>query len=79
MTALDSLKVQVMKKAWAEPAFKSQLLAEPKKAIKEAFGDEIPEDVELRVVEESKYVFYLTLPPKPEDVADDRSNRNFVW
>jgi uncharacterized protein YcgL (UPF0745 family) len=79
VTTLDSLKVKVIKKAWAEPAFKTSLLIEPKKAIKEAFGDEVPEDIDIKVVEENKHVFYLTLPPNPEDIAEDPSKRNAVW
>jgi hypothetical protein len=77
--SLDSLKVQIIKKAWAEPAFKKSLLSEPKKAIKEAFGVEIPENIELKVVEESPSLYYLTLPPNPEDVAISESSPNTVW
>jgi hypothetical protein len=77
--SLDSLKVQINKKAWAEPAFKKSLLSEPKKAIKEAFGVEIPMEIELKVVKESPSRFYLILPPNPEDVADGESSPNTVW
>jgi hypothetical protein len=77
--SLDSLKVQIIKKAWAEPAFKKSLLSEPKQAIKEAFGVEIPEGIELKVVEETPSSYYLTLPPNPEDVAGGVSSPNLQW
>jgi hypothetical protein len=77
--SLDSLKVQIIKKAWAEPAFKQSLLNDPKKAIKEAFGVEIPVNIELKVVEESPSRYYLTLPPNPEDVTIGVSSPNTVW
>ncbi|BBI36422.1 NHLP leader peptide family RiPP precursor [Cohnella abietis] len=77
--SLDSLKVQIIKKAWAEPEFKKTLLDNPKLAIKEAFGVEIPAEIELKVVEESKSLYYLTLPPSPEDVVDGQSNVEIVW
>jgi hypothetical protein len=77
--SLESLKVQIIKKAWAEPAFKKSLLSEPKKAIKEAFGVEIPANIELKVVEESPSLYYLTLPPNPEDVAISELSPNTVW
>lgn len=77
--SLDSLKVQIIKKAWADPAFKKSLLIEPKQAIKEAFGIEIPAGIELKVVEESPSSYYLTLPPNPEDISDGKSSPNVVW
>ncbi len=77
--SLDSLKVQIIKKAWSEPAFKERLLSEPKQAIKEEFGVEIPAEIELRAVEENSSLYYLVLPPNPEEVAEGESSPNFVW
>lgn len=75
----SSLKVQIIKKAWEEPTFKTVLLREPKKAIKEAFGVEIPAAIELKVVEESASTIYLTFPPNPEDIAAGKSTAKTVW
>jgi len=77
--SVESLKVQIIKKAWEDPAFKESLQSEPKKAIKEAFDVEIPEGIELIVVEESTSRYYLTIPPKPEDIATAKSSVNTVW
>jgi hypothetical protein len=77
--SLETLKVQINKKAWAEPAFKQSLLSDPKKAITEAFGIELPGDIDLKVVEETPALFYLTLPPKPEEVGKGVSSPNAVW
>ncbi|WP_256759390.1 NHLP leader peptide family RiPP precursor [Cohnella sp. WQ 127256] len=77
--SLESLKVQIIKKAWAEPEFKKALLSEPKQAIKEAFGVDIPAGIDLKVVEENPALYYLILPPNPEDVVSGGSNVQFVW
>ena len=77
--SLESLKVQVIKKAWADPAFKELLLADPKKALQESFGLEIPDGIELKAVEESPSLRYLTIPASPEDVADGENNLKEVW
>ncbi|RKP51624.1 NHLP leader peptide family natural product precursor [Cohnella endophytica] len=77
--SLESLKVQIIKKAWEDPAFKKSLLADPKKAIGEAFGVEIPEKIELKVVEETPTLFYLAIPPQPEEVEDGASNVQLIW
>ncbi|MBB6672048.1 NHLP leader peptide family RiPP precursor [Cohnella nanjingensis] len=77
--SLESLKVQIIKKAWEDPAFKAALLSEPKKAIQEAFDIEIPAEVELKVVEEKPSLYYLVLPQNPEDAAGGNSGVQFVW
>jgi len=76
--SLESLKVQIIKKAWEDPAFKSSLLSDPKEAIKAAFGVEIPAGIELKAVEETSSQYYLVIPPKPEEVGVDPAP-NIVW
>jgi len=77
--SLESLRVQIIKKAWADPAFKSSLLTDPKQAIKTAFDVDLPAGIELKVLEESPTLYYLTLPPNPEDVGGGASGPNAVW
>jgi hypothetical protein len=55
---------QVIAKAWADDAFKQRLLNDPAAVLKEE-GVEIPEGVEVRVVENTDKIFYLLLPPRP--------------
>jgi len=54
---------KVVAKAWADEDFKAKLLADPMTALKEN-GLAIPEDVELRVVENTDKIVYLILPPE---------------
>ncbi|MFC4598232.1 NHLP leader peptide family RiPP precursor [Cohnella hongkongensis] len=77
--SLESLKVQIIKKAWEDSAFKNRLLNNPKEAIQAEFGVEIPGGIDLKVVEESASLYYLVLPPKPEDVGDGSGNVKTVW
>ncbi len=76
--SLESLKVQIIKKAWEDPAFKSSLLSDPKEAIKAAFGIEIPAGIGLKAVEETSSQYYLVIPPNPEDVGSEPAP-NIVW
>ncbi|THF81671.1 NHLP leader peptide family RiPP precursor [Cohnella fermenti] len=73
--SVESLKVQIIKKAWEDPEFKQLLLADPQTALKQEFGVDIPEGVELKVVEETASSFYLVIPPEPS--ADD--NLKYSW
>jgi hypothetical protein len=77
----DDLKVQIIKKAWEDPQFKEQLLQDPKGAIQQAFGIELPTDIELKVVEETPVNYYMVLPSKPEGtlVVDKSSTEPYVW
>lgn len=75
----ESLKTQTIKKAWEEPAFMASLLADPKGAIHQAFGVELPPEFELLAIEETPTRFYLVVPPKPENVNDRTDAVNFVW
>lgn len=76
---LESLKLQLIKKAWSDPAFKEALLADPKSAIKSALGIDVPADVAVTAVAETPKSLYLVVPPSPEEVGAGGSSTNSVW
>lgn len=59
---------QIISKAWTDDAFRQKLLSDGAAVLKEE-GLELPEGVDLRVVENTENVLYLVLPPKPEAAA----------
>ncbi|QUL55860.1 NHLP leader peptide family RiPP precursor [Paenibacillus tritici] len=59
------LKNQVIQKAWEDPAFKQRLLTDPKAALQEALGINLPDDITLKTIEEGSNEFYLVIPPSP--------------
>ena len=63
---------KVIKKAWADPAFKAKLLADPKPAIAAASGIELPATLKVRIHEDTDKVKNLILPVNPatEDLSD---------
>lgn len=77
--SVDSLKVQIIKKAWEDPAFKELLLSDPKAALKQAFGIDVPAGIELKVVEETPTSFALVLPPSPEEVLKSNGGVEYHW
>ena len=54
---------KLVAKAQTEPEFRSRLLSDPKAAIGEAFGSEIPEAIDIQVHVDSATSFHLVLPP----------------
>ncbi len=62
--------LQLAARAWADPAFKARLLAEPKAALAEQ-GIAYPPGVEVEVHENTPAMVHLMLPPKPSDELSD--------
>jgi hypothetical protein len=67
----EKVWAEAVSKVWNEgdAAFRHKLLTNPKAAFAE-LGAEIPEGVDLRVIESSRQNVYFVLPPKPEDLKD---------
>lgn len=62
----------IVAKAVQDDGYRDALLANPKHAIQQEFGKELPLGLEVRVVEETANVVYLVLPPKRSvELSDD--------
>lgn len=75
MTNDAILTNQLIHRAWQDPSFKEQLLANPKKAIQEALGVILPEHIRVTALEEKSDEFYLVLPPNPEEIEENKNVR----
>ena len=65
----------VILRAWADPVFKERLITAPKDVLREA-GVEIPTGTDIRVVENTSKVTYVTLPfpPTGEELSQDAAD-----
>ncbi|MNN01430.1 Nitrile hydratase, alpha chain [compost metagenome] len=70
---------QVIQKAWQDPSFKEQLLADPKKAIQQALGVILPDHIRVNAVEEKPDEFYLVLPPNPAKSLNKNTVMKSIW
>jgi len=50
---------------YKEPAYRSRIVKEPRKVLREDFGYELPDSVEVRVWDSSSEVRYWVLPTRP--------------
>lgn len=55
---------KLINRAWQDAAFKRSLMINPKATIQRE-GIDLPENVEIRVVEETSDTIYLVIPKKP--------------
>jgi nitrile hydratase alpha subunit len=62
--------LQLTARAWADPAFKARLLAEPTVVLAEQ-GIRFPPEVAVEVHESTPTTVHLMLPPKPSDELSD--------
>jgi hypothetical protein len=71
------LEALLISKAMADEAFKSELISNPKAVIAREIGQELPEGVEIEVLESTPKKLYLVLPLKVESEkmpSDELSN-----
>jgi hypothetical protein len=62
MNSQDDIKAAVLAKAANDPAFRAQLLSDPRAALAAALNVELPETVVINVHEDSPSTFNLVLP-----------------
>ena len=72
MPDTDNAFGKIVAKAWRDPAFKAELIANPAAALK-AEGIDVPDGMAVTVVENTDKHFHLVLPPVPTDELSDEA------
>ncbi|GGI44113.1 hypothetical protein GCM10008018_05480 [Paenibacillus marchantiophytorum] len=79
MSSNEVLKAQIIQKAWEDEAFKNQLIANPKAALKQAFNITLPDDIQVKAVEETSTEFVLVIPTNPAKVLVTTNGTEGFW
>ncbi len=61
---------KLVAKAWSDDDLKAELLSDPLKIFKEN-GIEVPDGIEVRMVENTTDTIHFILPPEPSDELSD--------
>jgi len=72
MSVTDTAFAKIVAKAWRDPVFKAELIANPAAALK-AEGIDVPAGMTVTVVENTDKQFHLVLPPVPTDELSDEA------
>lgn len=69
-TRRQDLEAQLVAKAWKDEEFKQELIRNPKAVLEREVsrlepGAKVPENLDVRVLEETPDTLYVVLPPKP--------------
>ena len=68
--AAQAARARIIARAWSDPAFKAELLADPHKVLTAA-GIALKPGVMIKVVENTDSLHHLVLPPKPSGELND--------
>jgi hypothetical protein len=66
MSKYAETQFNLVARAWSDPAFKAQLLADPSATLA-AVGSPVPSGIRVKVVENTDQLVHLILPPRPAD------------
>ncbi len=66
----DEMRAELIGRAGTDAGFRAQLIDNPRAAIKDAFGIEVPESMSLTVHEDTATAAHLVLPPTAR-LSDD--------
>jgi hypothetical protein len=72
MPETDNELGKIIAKAWRDPAFKAELIANPAAALK-AEGIDVPAGMAVTVLENTDKKFHLVLPPVPTGELSDET------
>jgi hypothetical protein len=66
----------LVQRSLEDDSFRQMLLDDPKAAVEQELATQLPEDVEVRVVQESAQTIYLVLPSaSPSGVGEELSDK----
>lgn len=66
MQSSEEMRTRLTQKAFMDADFRGKLLSDPKGAIAQEFGVEVPDNVNIEVHECDMNTIHLALPPKAE-------------
>ena len=65
MLTAEEMRQHLTEKAVEDSDFRRQLITDPKGAIHQEFGIDIPENIEIKVHESDMSTVHMALPPSP--------------
>lgn len=70
MSQRSELEQKLIERAWEDETFKQELISNPKAVINRESGQQLPEALEIEVLQESANKAYFVLPENPAQGSD---------
>lgn len=74
----EQLLAQVAERTQTDPAFRQELIQNPRQALTQSTGLDIPDTVKIDVREETPNQFYLVLPPAQLSVGSELTSADLA-
>lgn len=71
LQSAEQMQAQLLARAGEESAFRTQLLADPKEAIRQEYGTVVPDFIDIQVHQTDPNVIHMVLPPDPDVELDE--------
>jgi len=71
LNARDEFESKLITKSWESEEFRKEFLANPKEVLAKEFGQKVPANLDVEVVEETGNKICFVLPRKPATVTAD--------
>ena len=68
------IEAQIIAKAWKDDAYKQELLSNSKGVIEREFNVQLPEQINVQVMEENPTSLYFVVPVRPEIAGHEISD-----
>lgn len=65
------LEQEIIVKAWKDEEFKKHLLGDSRETLAQEIGIDIPENIQVKVLEETPNTIYFVLPMKPSGIETE--------
>ena len=66
-----AMEQRIVQRSLEDDAFRQQLLADPRAAVEQELGAQLPSGIGVQVVEETADTIYLVIPPSSEAGEDE--------
>ena len=70
----QQLEAQLIDRAMKDETFRQELLRDPKDVVTRELGIQMPENIDVQVLQESPSTFYLVLPPSAQRAGAELSD-----
>ena len=65
-----TFEAEIIERAWKDESFKADLMRDPVGTLSSEYGTDLPDGIEIEVLEETSSKSYLVLPVNPTELSE---------
>src|ERR1044071_2763112 len=64
------LETRLIEKCWKDPEFQKEVVADPRGTFERHFGQQLPDEVNIKIHVEDPNTLHFAIPPAPANMAE---------